>query len=80
MQSPNRKQLSVKDVSDATWILQEDVVAALREMDVVERRKTAGGNIVVNKGRVREWVQRNGVSEVPLIDLEAFVEYEDEEG
>lgn len=77
----NRKMVTIKDVSDGTWILQEDVVAALKEMDVVEKRKTAGGNIVVNKGKVRAWAEKHGVKEgVGLIDLDAFVEYEDEEG
>ncbi len=84
LNAPLKRAMTIKDISDVTWILQEDVVAALKEMDVVERRKTATGNIVVNKSKVRAWAERNGVSEQPLIDSEAFVdeyeeyEYEDE--
>ncbi|KAK5137139.1 hypothetical protein LTR08_000644 [Meristemomyces frigidus] len=35
--SPLERELTVKDISDETYILQEDVVAALREMDVLEK-------------------------------------------
>lgn len=84
LNAPLKKTVTIKDISDETWILQEDVVAALKEMDVVEKRKTASGNIVINKSKVKAWAEKHGVSEKPLIDVEAFVdedegEYEDEE-
>ena len=69
-----KKTVTVKEISDATWILQEDVVAALKEMDVLEKRKTASGSVVVNKSRIRDWGEKHGVNEKPLIDVEAFVE------
>ena len=69
-----KKAVSVKEISEETYILQEDVVAALKEMDVLEKRKTATGNCVVHKSRVKMWAERHGVSEVPLIDVGAFVE------
>ena len=75
--APAKKTASVKEISDGTWILQEDVVAALVAMDIVEKRKTAAGNIVVHKGKVRAWAERNGVSEHALIDVGAFVDAED---
>ena len=54
----------------------EDVVAALKEMDVLENRKTASGSIVVNKCKVRAWAEKNNVSLKPVVDVEAFVEEE----
>jgi GNAT superfamily N-acetyltransferase len=84
LNAPLKRTVTVKEISDETWILQEDVVAALKEMDVVEKRKTASGNVVVNKAKVRTWAEKNGVSSVPLVDVDAFVveevEREDEEG
>lgn len=76
---PGKRIVGVKEVSDATWILPEDVVGALKEMNVVETRKTASGNVVVSKGKVKAWVEKHGVSIVPLIDIEAFVDAEEEE-
>ena len=78
MKAPLKKTVTIKDISDETYILQEDVVAALKEMDVLEKRKTAAGNVVLNKSKVRDWGERHGVSEKPLIDIEAFVEEEQE--
>ena len=81
LKSPLKKVVTVQEVSEETYILPEDVVAALKEMDVVEGRKTAAGNILVNKTKVRAWAAARGISETPLIDVEAFVtEYEAAEG
>ena len=74
-----KRTLGVKEISDETWILPEDVVLALKEMDVLETRKTASGSIVVNKRRVREWVERNKISLEPVVDADGFVEEESEE-
>lgn len=74
LKGPLKKALTIQDISDETYILQEDVVAALKEMDVLEKRKTATGNAVLNKSRVKDWAEKHGVSEKPLIDVEAFIE------
>ncbi|RMX76910.1 hypothetical protein D0869_10299 [Hortaea werneckii] len=74
-----KKTVTIKEISEETYIMQEDVVAALREMDVVESRKTASGSVVVNKGKLRAWAEKVGVSAEPLVDENAFVEEESEE-
>ena len=51
---------------------------ALKEMGCAEGRKTASGNLVVNKARVREWAQEHKVLLAPVVDVEAFVEEESE--
>ena len=82
LKAPLKKTVTIKNISDETFILQEDVVAALKEMDVVEKRKTATGNVVLNKSKIKAWAEKDGVSARPLIDVDAFVEeeQEDEEG
>lgn len=77
-----KKVLSVKDLAEKTWIMPEDVVVALKEMDVFEKRKTASGNIVVSKSKVRAWVEKQNVSLDSIVDVDHFVEdsaSEDEE-
>ena len=77
LNAPGKKALGVKEISEATYILPEDIVAAVREMDVCETRKTAGGNVVVKKEKVRGWAERAGVKLEPLVDVQAFTkEYE----
>jgi hypothetical protein len=78
VEAPGKKTVSVKSISDATWIMPEDVVMALKEMGCAEGRKTASGNLVVNKARVREWAQEHKVLLAPVVDVEAFVEEESE--
>ena len=79
VKSATKRTVSVKEVSEETYILQEDVVLALREMDVLESRKTAGGSVVVNKSKLRAWAEENGVSVQPIVDVDAFVEEESED-
>jgi hypothetical protein len=77
-EAPAKKTVSVKSISDATWIMPEDVVMALKEMGCAEGRKTASGSLVVNKARVREWALEHKVLLAPVVDVEAFVEEESE--
>ncbi|KXT04036.1 hypothetical protein AC578_4945 [Pseudocercospora eumusae] len=78
LSQPNRKALGVKEISELTWIMPEDVVVALKEMDVLEKRKTASGNIVLNKNKIRSWVEKGKVRLDPVVDVEAFIEDESE--
>lgn len=78
VESPSKKTVSVKTISDATWIMPEDVVMALKEMDCLETRKTASGSLVVNKSRVKDWALKNKVVLAPVVDVDAFMEEESE--
>lgn len=73
LSQPNKKTIGIKEISELTWVMPDDVVVALKEMDVLEKRKTASGSIVVNKSRVRSWVDSNKISLEPVVDLKAFV-------
>ncbi|KAM0719319.1 hypothetical protein Q7P37_005224 [Cladosporium fusiforme] len=79
VEAPGKKTVSVKSISDATWIMPEDVVMALQEMGCLEDRKTASGSLVVNKARVREWAEKKKATLEPVVDVDAFIEEESEE-
>ena len=46
---------------------------------MLEKRKTPSGSCVINKSRVQEWAKAHRVSEKPVVDVDAFVEYEEDE-
>lgn len=71
--SANKKTVTVGAISDAIYVMREDVVVALKEMDCFETRKTASGSAGVNKRKVREWAAAHAISEKPVIDAKAFV-------
>ncbi|KAI9815151.1 MAG: hypothetical protein M1832_005553 [Thelocarpon impressellum] len=72
--APARKPFTIKDVSEDTFILADDVIAALKEMNVLNPRQRAGGAMGVNKVKVREWARGNGVDLAPVVDAEGFLE------
>lgn len=80
---PLKKMATVQQICDETFIVQEDIVATLKEMGILEKRKKAGASVVINKARIREWATLNRVSLDSPIDIDAFdwpeSEEEDEE-
>jgi hypothetical protein len=65
--------VTVKSISAGTYILPEDIVASLKEMDVVERRKVGDAEAVVNRARVCSWMIRNRVDMAGPVDADAFI-------
>jgi hypothetical protein len=77
LSAPSRKPLSVLDLRNETYIVPEDIIATLQAMEVIEHRKRGGADAVVNKVKVREWVERNRVDlRCPVVE-EGFVEMEE---
>jgi GNAT superfamily N-acetyltransferase len=76
---PKNKPISVQSISEGTYIVPEDVVSTLKEMDVLERRNSVGTGktkkapgAVINKAKVKEWMGKNRVSvRCPIVE-EAF--------
>lgn len=82
--------VGVEEISRGTWIAEEDVVGALREMGVCEvlagKRGRAGGGggggdeddaprrLKIDKRAVRTWMQENAVGMEEVIDVGGFVE------
>ncbi|KAF2088582.1 hypothetical protein K490DRAFT_55983 [Saccharata proteae CBS 121410] len=79
LSAPTKKTVTLRSISEATYILLEDIVATLKEMGVLEHRKKGQAEAVINKTVVRAWAARNGVSMTPPVDSDAFIEWEDEE-
>ena len=67
-----KSTLNVEEIAALCWMLAEDVVVALKEMDVLENRKKGKANMVVNKVKVREWATKNGIDLNPPVDESGF--------
>jgi hypothetical protein len=78
LEQKQKKTVSIKEISEGTWIMGEDVVVALKEMDVLEKKTTKAGNVVICKGTVRDWVEKNRVKLEPVVDVDAFIMEDDE--
>lgn len=72
--APAKKSLTVLDLRDETYIVPDDIIATLQDMDVLEQRKRGGADAVINKAKVRRWVELNGVSTESPVDAEGFLE------
>ncbi|KAK8206821.1 SAS complex subunit [Zalaria obscura] len=71
---PPKRSASIGSITQETWILPEDVIAALKWMSVLEDEKNPDGAVVVQKAKVRAWAEANGVAAASAVDLAAFVE------
>lgn len=75
-----KRNVTLRDVSAATYILLEDIVTTLKEMKVLEYRPNANKKSdsapdevpVLNKAKVRRWALENGVGLVPPVDANAL--------
>lgn len=70
---PSKKTLTVNDLGQKTFIVPDDIIATLQDMNVLEHKKRGGAEAVINKAKVRAWVQRHGVNLTSPVDSEAFV-------
>jgi hypothetical protein len=81
--APQKKTLTVTDMRDQTYIVQEDIIATLQAMQVLDHKKRGGAEAVINKAKVRAWAVENRVGLNPPVDVKGFVaaeeEYEEEE-
>ena len=69
----NKASMTVEEVSRHCWMAVDDVIIALKEMDLLEPRKK-GAALLISKKRVREWAVMNKVDLVPPVDTECFFE------
>jgi hypothetical protein len=70
---PSKRTFTIADLRDETYITVDDIIATLQSMDVLERRKKAGADAVVNKASVRAWAERGNVDLREIVDVNAFV-------
>ncbi len=71
---PAKKTISVKAISEGTYILPEDVSMTLKEMGILDPRKKGGEGVVISKAKVRAWMDANRIGLVPPVDPNAFLE------
>jgi hypothetical protein len=66
-------ELTVDEMSQATYILPEDLICAMKEMQVLETRGK-DGKPVINKAAVARWMTKNKADMLYPIDSTAFIE------
>jgi hypothetical protein len=65
----------VNSISESTYLLHEDIVTALKEMNVLNPKKRADGTVLASKAKVTEWAIANNVDLTPVVDPSALVDY-----
>jgi len=73
----NKGLVTVEEISKAIWIHPDDCLMALRDMGVMEqlaRGKADMQRVVVDKAKIRTWVQKSNLDLIRPIDLGGFVE------
>ena len=60
--------MTLKEIAEACWMLPEDVIMVLQEMDVVTPSKRTDGTVMISKARVRQWVSANNIDLTPPVD------------
>ncbi|KAF2196921.1 hypothetical protein GQ43DRAFT_335147, partial [Delitschia confertaspora ATCC 74209] len=74
--APTKKTLTVLDIRNETYIDPEDIITTLQKMQVLDHMKRAGSEAVINKAKLRVWVQANHVDLTPPVDKDGFVKME----
>lgn len=80
LEFPSKKTLQLTDIRDETYIAVEDIIVTLQAMDVLEQKKRGGAEAVINKAKVKAWVERNRLDLRNPVDPEAFIVEASEEG
>lgn len=69
-----KRTLSVAEIAEACWMLPEDVVGTLKDMEVLTASKRADGAAVVGKARLRECILKRGLDLTPPVSEEGFLD------
>ncbi|KAF2753610.1 hypothetical protein EJ05DRAFT_444564 [Pseudovirgaria hyperparasitica] len=66
---------TVRELSDITYIVPEDIVTTLQSMNLLDHKKRAGKEqAVIDKVKVRAWAEQNGFKAEAPIDLTGFID------
>ena len=77
---PSKKSITVRTISEDTFMQPEDIIMALKEMKVLDPGKKADADVVVNKAKVRQWLESNQAHAAEPVDTRGFVvEREDDD-
>lgn len=69
-----KSSISVHDIALECWMLDEDVIAVLKEMDLLETRKKGNAKAMLRKEKLREWAMKQAVDLESPVDYDAFVQ------
>jgi hypothetical protein len=70
-------EVSVENIAKGTWICAEDVLCALRAMDVavpVGRTEDGKERVLIDKMKAKEWAERTRTSLIPVLDPNGWIE------
>lgn len=73
---PVKKTVTVHDLREETYISTDDIFATLDEMNVLEHKERGGANVLINKAKVRQWVEQHKVDLKNPVDPDAFPKFE----
>ncbi|KAL7272727.1 SAS complex subunit [Rhizina undulata] len=71
LKTRSKATISVKELSDITFIHPEDVLAALHHMDALT--KAEDGSEAISKDKIREWSQIHRINSEPIIDVSSVI-------
>ena len=71
---PSRKPVTIKSISEGTFILPDDVIVALKEMEILKLKTRLNGVMTIDKSKVREWAKLNKVDTTAIAAGEGFVD------
>jgi len=71
--TPAKKAITVKDISDDTYIITDDIITALKEMQILQHQKKGGKKAIINKAGVMAWAEARRVSLESPVDKDAFM-------
>lgn len=71
--APAKQVITVKWLSEDTYMLPDDVISALKEMNVLNAKKKTPEILVINRAKLREWAEANDVD----VDLAHLVAKDD---
>jgi len=74
----NVKRTSVQQIVQDTWIMPEDAICALKEMDIIEPLQKTAKNATILRERVEAWVKQNNVPTEPLVAGDGFLQVQEE--
>ncbi|MCJ1359858.1 MAG: hypothetical protein MMC33_009861 [Icmadophila ericetorum] len=69
-----KHSISIRDIALECWMLDEDVVSVLKEMDLIEPRKKGNAKSMLRKEKLREWATTQVVDLESPVDYDAFVQ------
>lgn len=70
---PPKKHVTVRRISEETWLLPDDIMNALKEMKVLDVKN--GASVTLNKAKLRAWANEHRVNLKPPIKETGFVQW-----